>query len=178
MIDSKAASVNCSGSRSPSFGERAGLEILGKLPGLSEIGAALERRPYVRNTNTSAYDVSSARWVDISARLDAPGAYLESIGYRRQYLFRSIKDVADNQAAVADPYLVKHLAMQLHGRSLVQFDEINATLSVPLGCDIPGLYGRATVLEGGVLPSVESGRLVYQGISEYFAEQLINKLGS
>ena len=160
------------------YAERAGLEILGKLPGLSEIGAALERRSYVRNTNTSAYDVSSARWVDISARLDAPGAYLESIGYRRQYLFRSIKDVADNQAAVADPYLVKHLAMQLHGRSLVQFDEINATLSVPLGCDIPGLYGRATVLEGGVLPSVESGRLVYQGISEYFAEQLINKLGS
>ena len=68
--------------------------------------------------------------------------------------------------------------MQLHGRSLVQFDDINATLSVPLGCDIPGLYGRAAVLEGGVLPSVESGRLIYEGISEYFAEQLINKLGS
>ena len=160
------------------YAERAGLEILGKLPALSEIGAALERRPYLRNAHTSAYDVSSSRWLDISAKLEAPGAYLESIGYRRQYLFRSIDDVAHHQAAVADPYLVKHLAMQLHGRSLVQFDEINATLSVPLGCDIPGLYGRAAVLEGGVLPSVESGRLVYQGISEYFAEQLINKLGS
>lgn len=160
------------------YAERAGLEILSKLPALSAVGATLERRPFLRNTNTSAYDVSSARWLNISSKLEAPGAYLESIGYRRQYLFRSTDDVADNQAAVADPYLVKHLAMQLHGRSLVQFDKINATFSVPLGCDIPGLYGRAAVLEGGVLPSVESGRLVYKGISEYFAEQLINKLGS
>jgi hypothetical protein len=160
------------------YAERAGLEILGKLPALSDIGAALERRPFLRTANTSAYDVSSARWLDISSKLEAPGAYLESTGYRRQYSYRSIEDVAHHQAAVADPYLVKHLAMQLHGRSLVQFDDINATLSVPLGCDIPGLYGRAAVLEGGVLPSVESGRLIYEGISEYFAEQLINKLGS
>jgi hypothetical protein len=71
---------------------------------------------------------------------------------------------------------VKHLAAAEQGKTLLKFDSESNFLSVPVGCNLPGLFGRAAVLEGGLLPHISSGRLVYQAISEEFAEMIINKL--
>lgn len=155
--------------------ERAGVALIERLPPISTVGAHLHRIPYLDGGHSKVFLSGDARWADASEAPNTVGTYA-NFGFSTNYYFRSERDLREGTAATADVYFAKHLGTQAQGRVLATYSEKESEISVPLGCDLPGLYGRAAVLESGLLPSQRGDRLVYQGISEYFAEILFSKL--
>jgi len=161
-----------------SYLERAGRKLLDRLPPLSEIGAALHRQSFYGSDSLRFFMAREGVWRKFDDEINLPGAYVENAGFRRQYFWRSDLDVARSTAALADPYTIKHLAALAATSRLCEFDKKNDELSMQLGCDLPGLFNRAAVLEGGLLPLQQGHRLVYRGISAAFAEVLLSKLSA
>lgn len=159
------------------YQERPGLELIRRLPAISTVAEALTRVPFAPAPDLQKFNVEAGRWENATLLSRSLGAFLTG-RHTRQYLLRTPSDSESGQIALADPYLSKHVAAQQVGRRLIEFDQARSKLSVPLGCDLPGLYGRAAVLEGGLLPEVEGGFLVYEAISDEFAENLLDKLSA
>lgn len=134
--------------------------ILATLPAF-QIGArSLER-----------FDPISAQWT--AAEPDRPGAYrLDDWG--RTYGFASEADLRDGIMRLADAPIVKHLAAQVEGVSLLGYDPERRALTTPLGADLPTVLERAAVACRGVLPRLRTdlGLLEYAGVDTELAERL------
>lgn len=157
-------------------------EILGTLPVLSEVAAAHPRVPMPGFTQAERFDVASASWVQTSD-VSRPGGYRLARGFERLHVYRSESDIARRSAVQGSVYLVKHLAANALGRSLVTFLPTREGVIVPLGCDLPGLYGRAAVLASGDLPQRrrltgerERRCLFYPSITQEQADLLVTLL--
>lgn len=155
--------------------ERPGLELVRRLPALSNAAEGLVRVPFAATPDLQKFNIDAGKWESGTLSSQSPGAYLTG-RHARQYMLRNQADLENGQIALADPYISKHVAALQVGRRLIEFDSMNSQLRVPLGCDLPGLYARAAVLEGGLLPMVDRGTLVYEAISDEFAEILLDKL--
>lgn len=123
------------------------------LPTLSQLQRLL---PVTNAFGARSYE----RWDPVTARFasspnaDVAGAYRVT-GQGRTYLYRDVDDVTANRAHVADARLVKYLAARDSGRSLLGYEPEKGWLYVPLGADLPGLYGRAAVLASGKAPRAD-----------------------
>lgn len=161
----------------------AGSRILRALPRLSEVSEALPRAGMPGFDSAERFDVSFVSWMP-TGDTHAAGAYRLRRGFERFYLFRSAGDLESSTAAFAPPSLVKHLAANLIGASLVSFLVDQRIVLVPLGCDIPGLYERATVAMSGALPQKKKlllnkrqrTSLAYENIDREFADLLVTLL--
>jgi hypothetical protein len=129
------------------------------------------------------FDPHSATWTPTS-EVSIPGGYRLIRGFERLHVFRTERDVREGTAARGSVYLVKHLAANFLGLSLVSYLEERRALIVPRGCDIPGLYGRALVMATGRLPSqvalavgtAKRNCLAYDGITQQQANLLVTLL--
>lgn len=157
----------------------AGARLAAVLPPLSELETALPRIPMSGASKIQGFHLKSASWVS-SAFADKPGAYRLDRGFGRIYVFRTPADVEAGTAAVATAQLVKHLAARHFGHPLLAYTPSRKLLVVPLGADLPGLYGRAAVLCDGRLPkSYEKRRwLLYHGVTQRVADTLNSLLTS
>lgn len=80
--------------------------------------------------------------------------------------------------ATSSVQLGKHAAALILGeRPLVAYNRDTEELSVPLGADLPGLYGRAAVLASGLLPMVTGALLTYRQVTADLAGHLVHLLG-
>ncbi|GFG95405.1 hypothetical protein [Mycobacterium timonense] len=131
----------------------AGKRMLRALPRLSEIAAALPRTGMPGFDSAERFDVSSASWVRTGDPY-AAGAYRLRRGFETIYVFRTAGDVESSTAALAPPYLAKYLAANMAGATLVSYQNDTQTVLAPLGCDLPGLYGRAIAAMSGTLPKL------------------------
>lgn len=160
-----------------SVAPEAGAAILHTLPTLSSIAAALPRSAMPGFQSAERFDLASAGWRPTGDTF-LSGAYRVRRGFETTYLYRSESDVDAGTAAIAPVHLVKHLAANDHGKSLMSYHEKDQTIVVPQGCDLPGLYGRAAVALSGHLPLLrkvtvrESKRncLLYDGIDRSSAD--------
>ncbi|MFF3566886.1 hypothetical protein ACFYXQ_03795 [Nocardia jiangxiensis] len=134
--------------------EQSGPRMLEALPRLSAVGAALPRTPMPGFQSAERFDVSSGSWVT-TADPFVPGAYRLRRGFETTYLFRRAADVAAETAAIAPVHLVKHLAANDIGATLVSYRKEIETILLPQGSDLPGLYGRAIVAMSGHLPATK-----------------------
>ncbi|MEU4676281.1 hypothetical protein [Micromonospora sp. NPDC023737] len=157
---------------------RPAAAILGATPGLSEVLAALPRVSMPGARTVQQFHLGSAAWVT-QPRPDEPGAYaLESFG--KTYVFRDAEDVGAGTARIGAANLVKHLAALQVSRPLLAYRAEERALDVPLGAELPGLYGRAAVLCSGRPPSAYGPRRVlrYSGVPAEIAEMLTARLTS
>ncbi|WP_285029786.1 hypothetical protein [Mycolicibacterium sp. lyk4-40-TYG-92] len=136
----------------------AGAQLLGILPRLSEVAASLKRASMPGFDSAERFDVRSANWV-VTGDAHAPGAYRLRRGFETLYAFRMDSDVDSGTAALAPVQVVKHLAANIFGQSLLTYLASSETALVPLGCDLPGLYARAIVAMSGQLPERKGLRL-------------------
>ena len=128
------------------------------------------------------FDLSSAGWVSTGDPYE-PGSYRLRRGFETIYIYRSAADVDIGTAALAPVHLVKHLAANDRGLSLLTYLESTESMIVPQGCDLPGLYARAIVAIAGHLPALKKVSvkemkrrcLVYDGIDRSAAD-LMNTL--
>ena len=128
---------------------------------------------------------SVEKWDPITARFNRsetttePGAYRLN-GFSRTYVYRSPDNLADQTALVGDARIVKYLAALAAGTSLIGYDPDSRVLYVPLGADLPGLYGRAAVFASGRLPHENrpEGLLEYRRVPPDLAGHLAHLLMS
>lgn len=141
------------------------------LPTLSE---ALEAIPRVAMPHGSAFerfDVSTASWLPTVAAHTA-GAYRTGT-YSREYFIRNSVDVASGQRALVDAATAKHAAALMQGGAPLMYREpTDGSLRVPIGCPLPGLYGRAAALASTRIPVRRGDEMFYDDVSAQVADQL------
>lgn len=145
--------------------------IAAHLPTLGELIAALPRQSADIDGQVKHFEVPAARWRDVTD-LRAPGAYRVR-RFSTLDALRTEEDVRRGQLAVSTVQLSKHGAALIEGHApLLAYDPQTAELSVPIGADLPGLYGRAAVVCSGMLPVARGRLLIYQDVPRSLAEHL------
>jgi hypothetical protein len=114
--------------------------------------------------------VESVHWEPVGSAT-TPGAYRLVSEFRTLYVHRSEADIDRQEAAIGTAQLVKHIEALRMGRPLLGHYPRQALLAVPLGAELPGLYGRAAVLSSGCLPRrVKNQRAIaYRHVDASFA---------
>jgi hypothetical protein len=118
-------------------------------------------------------------WNPVTARFEpttdtaAQGAFRLN-SHTRAYVYRRATDLGAMRAVLGDARIVKYLAALDRNVSLVGYDSEAEVLYVPLGADLPGLYGRAAVLASGYPPreNTEQGILEYRSVPPPLAARL------
>jgi hypothetical protein len=172
QLEKIAASVDSAG-----VVQRAAAQLVGVLPPLSEVEAALPRIPLPGARRILKFHVPSASWVPVASAA-APGAYRLEAAFMTTDVFRSAKDVDCGEAALGTVQLTKHIAARQLGRPLIAYIENQRALVVPLGADLPVLYGRAAVLCSGRLPApvLQKRLLVYHDVPRSIADRMTRLL--
>ena len=101
-------------------------------------------------------------------------------GFNRTYFLRRPSDVEAMRATVGDARIVKYAANLVTGQSLIGYDAAGRSLYVPLGADLPGLYGRAAVLASGAAP-IEGEKdhiLIYRDVPADLAARISTLLST
>lgn len=164
----------------------AGMRMLRSLPRLSDVAAALPRKPMAGFDSAEIFDVASASWAPTVTAV-TPGAYRLRRGFETLYIVRSLDDIESSTMAVGTPTLVKHIAANMLGKRLLSYQKQSKLLLVPLGAELPGLYGRAIVALSGELPqrkTVSTNNashktvLAYEAVNKAAADLLATLLSS
>ena len=146
--------------------------MLDAIPPLSEVEKSLPRVPIPQYTKATVFDLARAKWVALPG-VAVPGAY------RIEQSFKTISIWVDRQGAlertcrIGPVQLVKHLAA-LHARKpILGYLPRNSKLLVPMGAELPVLYGRAAVLCSGLSPSVSPATrtIAYHDVPRAIADQ-------
>jgi len=151
--------------------DRSWRDLAVSLPLLSDVVAALPRRGAAVAGKFRWFDLSHARWID-AGDLRATGAYRIS-KWATLDVIRTEVDVEADLMATSTVQLSKHAAaLILKEQPLLAYNKATEELMVPLGADLPGLYGRSAVLASGLLPVVTGGHLIYQHVPAELAGHL------
>lgn len=151
-------------------------EIATELPSLGEVEHGLKRVPVPAFQSLEIWDTASATWV--------PGTSLASTGafrlrdFRSIYALRSRDDLDRGTVAIGTAQLVKHIANRWAGDPLIGYHTRSGSVVVPLGADLPGLYGRALSLCSGRAPRElpESRMVQYPDVPRDVADIVADRL--
>lgn len=152
---------------------RAAEAILAALPPLSQLEAALPRVAMPAYEKASIFDLSDASWRAVPG-VGIPGAYRVEQSFRRLSIWVDKQGALERTAQAGTVHLVKHLAARAARRPLLGWLESSSVLVVPLGADLPGLYGRAAAACSGREPvvSTRTRTLGYLDVPRHVADGL------
>lgn len=167
-----AADIKTSDGRLAQYVPNGARALAAVLPPLSSALAGLQSTAMPHPKAIERWDENTARFVT-TATASRPGAY-RMTGFSRTYFLRRPGDVEAMRATVGDARIVKYAANLTSGQSLIGYDAATRSLYVPLGADLPGLYGRAAVLASGAPPiEVEKDRiLIYRNVPADLAARI------
>jgi len=151
----------------------AGQEILSTLRPLVDIV-----REFPRVSAENIYDVEwfnpeTASW-RLVTNMNQPGAFRIRHGFVTQYVLRESGDIANRTMARTTPHVAKCFAARQ--RPLISYQEESHRLHVPLGAELPGLYGRAIILMSGRPPgkALDQPLVVYENVPAPAAAHLLS----
>src|SRR5690606_23219302 len=89
-------------------------------------------------------------------------------------IVRTADDVERGTVARSTVHLSKHIAGLLAQTPMIAYDSKAQTLTVPLGADLPGLYGRTVVAASGLPPTANRGSrsLTYSSVPPELARHI------
>lgn len=149
------------------------------LPSLSALEEALPLVQIPDYRSAERFDVASASWLPIPG-LATSGAYRLSQSFKKVHLWVDHDGATSRQGRLATVHLVKHLAARTAGQPLAAYLPSTQTFIVPLGAELPALYGRALTLCSG-RPPIASPRqrvVAYRDVPQAVAEQMQHLLTS
>ncbi|MGB7450243.1 MAG: hypothetical protein WA892_14100 [Ornithinimicrobium sp.] len=154
-------------------------KMLAALPPISEVEAGLTLVPIPDYTKAALFDVHDASWRPVPG-VGAPGAYRLEQSFRTTTLWVDHQGALDRLGRVSSVQLVKHLAARASGAPLLGYLDSQSMLLVPLGAELPGLYGRVAALCSGRAPvvSVRTRSIGYPEVPRWFADHLNSLLAS
>lgn len=148
------------------------------LPPLSGLIDRLPVTPVINGRGIEKWDSSSASF-EPTGDANSSGAFRIS-SFGRTYLYRRDSHIGTMQAILGDARLVKYAAALDSNQTLLGYDSEQRVLFVPLGADLPGLYGRAATLASGMpaVENLEQRALEYRDVPADLAQALNDKLMS
>jgi hypothetical protein len=173
-----AEAIGAAVGRSAQFIPAAALRLAACLPPLSKARSGLPITSTLSALSYEAWDPVAARFESASDAA-APGVFRLN-SHTRAYIYRRTEDLGAMRAVLGDARIVKYLAAMDCGLSLVGYDAESQVLYVPLGADLPGLYGRAAVFASGCPPreNTEERLLEYRRVPPQLAAHLAHLLMS
>lgn len=146
--------------------------LVDALPPLSSVLEHLPRQRASADGEISWFDCDDVAWRQVSS-FDAEGAFRIK-KFATLDVVRSARDVAEGTFARCTVQLSKHLSALMLGRSLTAYDPDQEVFMVPVGAELPGLYGRALVAASGLPPVVVpgTGAVGYSGVPTELAHQI------
>ena len=178
VVEAIAQAIAVTGRGQTRIVQSASHTLASSLRPLSELRSALPRVILQGARSVEKWDPVTARF-NRSETTTATGAYRLN-GFSRTYVLRTPDNLVDQTALVGDARIVKYLAALDAGMSLVGYDPESGVLYVPLGADLPGLYGRAAVFASGRPPhqNRSEGLLEYRRVSPELAGHIAHLLMS
>jgi len=151
--------------------------MLAVLPALSEIEANLPKGPIPDFNKATIFDLRDASWSSVPG-IGRPGAYRLEQSFRRISVWVDHDGAINRTAREGSVQLVKHLAALHARRPLTGYLESQSMLVVPLGADLPGIFGRVATLCSGRPPLVspKTRALGYAGVPRSVADRLTSLL--
>ena len=123
--------------------------------------------PFGDDWEVNRFSATRLGWMSTTAheaRRASFGLFRFRMAYQPQYYIR-----LRGQAYKIPVQVGKYIVLRGRRRHVVAYDAYSQTLSVPVSCRPPLLVDRALTLCSGLIPLVESGRLVYQNVSKAIA---------
>ncbi|MBF4766614.1 hypothetical protein ISU10_02390 [Nocardioides agariphilus] len=153
--------------------------MVAALPPLSQVEASLSTVPIPDYSKATIFDVREARWRKVPG-VGMPGAYRLEQSFRTTTLWVDHQGATERSGRVGSVQLVKHLAARASRTPLIGYLKTQSTLVVPLGADLPGLYGRVAALCSGLAPrvSVKTRSIGYPDVPRPVADALNSLLAS
>jgi hypothetical protein len=150
--------------------------MVAALPMFSEVVLGLPSVDMPVARRLKRWDPNSALWLD-SQSADLAGAY-KLAGFSVRYVVRDALDIRSGKASLGDARVVKHAAALSARVPLGAYLADRQCLVLPIGADLPGLYGRAVVLASGRLPipSRGDGTITYLSVAEPIAMGVLQLL--
>ena len=151
----------------------AGQEILNTLRPLVDIVGEFPRVSAENIYDVEWFFPETASW-RLVANMNQPGAYCIRNGFVTQYVLRESGDIASKTMARTTPHVAKCFAARQ--RPLISYQEETHELHVPLGAELPGLYGRAITLMSGRPPGKAKNQslVVYENVPAPAAAHLLS----
>lgn len=158
---------------------RSARKLAETLPPLSNLVGELPRIPFPFAAVYEYFVVENAEWMEREFA-DIPGLYRLPRVFTSGYYLRTTTDIERGTGSRVWAELGKHLAANIVKRPLIAYDATLQQLRVPLGAELPGLYGRVAVTASGMLPVAEPRRnsVTYTSISPRTMSILSRKLMS
>ncbi|MGO4659267.1 hypothetical protein AB4Z34_31455 [Ensifer sp. 2YAB10] len=157
--------------RSISVNQYPGREIARACREWSNLDSCLIPISMGRQANLQVFNLQTARWDTVSAISAQGGAYRWNDG-RQAYAF-----VEESGRSLAGPHqVVKLMAARSRRRRLHAYDAKKQAFLATLGCDAPGLLGRALVACSGTLPEISEGLLKYSNVDPATARLVLDAL--
>jgi len=146
------------------------------LPPMSTILQQLPRQSASAGGDISWFDVVDASWKRVDS-YEAQGAY-RIRKFATLDVVRSAEDLERGTYARCPVQLSKHLAALMDGRPLAAYDPNQKLFMVPVGAELPGLYGRALTAASCLPPAVVhgSGAVAYRDVPEELAARVFDLL--
>jgi len=147
-------------------------DLVAVLPSLSTILDALPRQSESVIGEIRWYQPKDNSWLPVSD-CKSRGAFRASHFSNLDFV-RTEQDLEEGTIARSTVQLGKHLAALMEGRPLLGYDSRSSQLHVPLGADLPGLYGRAVVAASGRPPVARRAErvLIYEQVPAALAGHL------
>lgn len=151
-------------------------KLISSLPSLSEMETELNRIVVPEYNFAEMWNTTTASW-QYCADLAHVGAYRLN-SYRSIYVLRSKSDIDDGLVKIGNAQLVKHIANRWAGDLLCGYHSASGSVVVPLGADLPGLFGRALSLCSGSAPRklTKHRMLQYPAVNREVADVLFAKI--
>jgi len=151
--------------------------MLGVLPTLSSVELELAHGPIPNYSKATVFNLETASWMTVPG-VGAPGAYRLEQSFRRISVWVDSDGAINRTARFGSVQLVKHIAALHSRRPLTGYLDGQSMLVVPIGADLPGLYGRIATLCSG-RPAQVSPRtrtLGYPGVPPEVANRITSLL--
>jgi hypothetical protein len=151
-------------------------ELVMTLPPLSTLLDQLPRQRASADGDILWFDVDDASWKRVE-RYEAQGAY-RIRKFATLDVVRSTGDLERGTYARCPVQLSKHLAALMLGRPLVAYDPDQRLFMVPIGAELPGLYGRALTAASCLPPALArgSGAVAYRDVPDGLARRIFDLL--
>lgn len=159
----------------------ASRHLVSIVPNFSQLAKAIPKTSLASSTAIERFDLGTLKFSKVT-HAELPGAYRFITTTGNLYAFLGEATNYQGNLQFGSPQLVKHL-QGLHERKLlVSYDPLTQKSRIPIGCELPGLYGKILgVLNGTPPDKVRVGSSYFwehSNIPEDIMGQLSSKLGN
>jgi hypothetical protein len=132
--------------------EKAGVEILKRLPRLSDVYNSIPRMTIPTYRSASLFSEIVGEFERTTETITKPGGYKILTSTGTKYVHVDEYEFENGLCRYMNPQLLKHSVCARSGRPLLAYSKNMRQLLTPIGAELPGLYERAIALASGSIP--------------------------